>query len=368
MAASPGTSRGLHSRLSAWEARTPRACALLIVALLPLAGRPLVAQRPGVDSAARPADRRNARESLSLLRDTARLKPKPPSPAVARLVGEYSSGADTLIVLERSDKPYGILRDRETALSPVQFTPDDAARARSVRLGTRTFGRSAVGTEEGVTFRVTPLRPVDDLRREALASVPPAESGSFRTSNLVEVVALEAGIHLDIRYASANNFLGAPMYSSARAFLQAPAARALVRVHRALAAYGYGLLIHDAYRPWYVTRMFWDATSGADHEFVANPSTGSRHNRGAAVDLTMYDRQSGRAVRMTGGYDEFSHRSYAAYPGGTALERWQRDLLRREMETAGFTVNPSEWWHFDYDGWKEYPLLNVRFEQVRVSR
>ena len=302
------------------------------------------------------------------MRDPGRFKPKPASPAVARLVGEYCSGPDTLIVLERADEPYGILRDRETVLSPAQFAPDAVIRAKSIRLGTRTLARCAVGTEEGVTFRVTPLHPVEDLRRQALASVPPAESGSFRVSDLVEVVTLEAGIQLDIRYASANNFLGAPMYSSARAFLQGPAARALVRAHRALAAYGYGLLIHDAYRPWYVTRMFWDATAGADHEFVANPSTGSRHNRGAAVDLTMYDRQSGRAVRMTGGYDEFSHRSYAAYPGGTALERWRRDLLRREMEAVGFTVNPAEWWHFDYDGWKEYPLLNVPFEQLSPAR
>ncbi len=155
------------------------------------------------------------------------------------------------------------------------------------------------------------------------------------------------------------------MYSSARAFMERPAALAVARAHRALAAYGYGLLIHDAYRPWYVTKMFWDATPPSQHEFVADPAAGSRHNRGAAVDLTLYSRETGAPIRMTGGYDEFSHRSYADYPGGTALERWHRDLLRRVMEAQGFAVNPSEWWHFDFLGWHDYPIVNIPFERLR---
>ena len=158
------------------------------------------------------------------------------------------------------------------------------------------------------------------------------------------------------------------MYSSARAFLQRPAAEALGRAHRALAPYGFGLLIHDAYRPWYVTRMFWDATTGAERGFVANPATGSKHNRGAAVDLTLYELATGAAVRMTGGYDEFSERSYAQYPGGTAVQRWMRDLLRRVLEQQGFSVNPSEWWHFDYGNWRDYPLLNLPFEAIGPLR
>ena len=185
------------------------------------------------------------------------------------------------------------------------------------------------------------------------------ESGHHLRGDLTGVAGLYHGVKLDIRYATANNFMGAPMYSSARAFLQRPAAEALIRAHRALAAYGFGLLIHDAYRPWYVTRMFWDATTGAERGFVANPATGSKHNRGAAVDLTLYELSTGAAVRMTGGYDEFSERSYAQYPGGTALQRWTRDLLRRVMERQGFTVNPSEWWHFDYEQRRKDPLLNT---------
>src|SRR4029079_19084019 len=134
------------------------------------------------------------------------------------------------------------------------------------------------------------------------------------------LVKLDSTIHLDIRCATARNFLGQPLYTQARAFLQRPAAEALVRVQRSLRDQGYGLLIHDGYRPWYVTRMFWDATPPAQHEFVANPATGSRHNRGCAVDLSLYDFRTGKPVEMPGTYDEFSHRSYPSFPGGTSRQ------------------------------------------------
>jgi D-alanyl-D-alanine dipeptidase len=147
--------------------------------------------------------------------------------------------------------------------------------------------------------------------------------------------------------------------------MQRPAAEALARAHRKLEAEGYGLLIHDAYRPWYVTKMFWDATPEDKHIFVADPATGSRHNRGCAVDLTLYDRKTGVPLTMTGGYDEMSDRSFAFYPGGTSLQRWQRDLLRRALEEQGFAVYEWEWWHFDYKDWEKYGVSNARFEEIR---
>jgi D-alanyl-D-alanine dipeptidase len=155
------------------------------------------------------------------------------------------------------------------------------------------------------------------------------------------------------------------VYTSARAFLQRPAAEAMVRAHRDLVKQGYGLLVFDGYRPWYVTKIFWDATPVDKHEFVANPAEGSRHNRGCAVDLTLYDLKTGREVEMTGGYDEMSERSYPNYKGGTAEQRGRRDLLRGVMEKQGFTVFPSEWWHFDYRDWGHYGIQNVRFEDIK---
>jgi D-alanyl-D-alanine dipeptidase len=213
-------------------------------------------------------------------------------------------------------------------------------------------------------FRITPVRDVAELRREALALQPPPEKGPFHEVDLVDVVTLDPTIHLDIRYATSDNFLGTPVYDSARALLQREAALALVRADRALRAQGYGLLIHDAYRPWWVTKVFWEATPEDKREFVADPSRGSRHNRGCAVDLTLYRLSDGQPVVMPSLYDEMSERSYPSYAGGSAEARANRERLRSAMEAEGFTVFQSEWWHFDFRSWREYPILNVPFDRI----
>jgi D-alanyl-D-alanine dipeptidase len=205
---------------------------------------------------------------------------------------------------------------------------------------------------------------VAELRAEAQAATPPAEAGPFRPVDLVEVTSLDPTLRLDVRYATADNFLSTPVYEEARAFLQRPAAEALVRAHRALRAEGYGLLIHDAYRPWWVTRVFWDATPPDRRDFVADPSKGSRHNRACAVDLTLYRLSDGRAVEMPSLYDEMTERAYPAYAGGTPEQRALRDRLRSAMEREGFAVFESEWWHFDHRDWRSYPILNLPFEKL----
>ena len=211
---------------------------------------------------------------------------------------------------------------------------------------------------------VKPTRSIAEIRSESLAARPPEEKGTYRNSDLVELAKLDPTIHLDIRYATANDFLGRAVYTQARAFLQRPAAEALVRALHRLQPYGYGLLLHDGYRPWHVTKIFWEATPTDGKIFVADPAQGSRHNRGCAVDLTLYDLKTDEPAEMTGLYDEMSPRSFPDYPGGTSLQRWHRDLLRRAMDSEGFSVHESEWWHFDYKDWKEYPILNVPFEKL----
>jgi D-alanyl-D-alanine dipeptidase len=224
---------------------------------------------------------------------------------------------------------------------------------------------AALAQDRPAIFRIAPVRPVAELRAEALKASPPKEDGQFRPTDLVELAKLDPKIKLDIRYATTDNFLSTPVYTSARAFLQRPAAEALLRAHRELAQQGYGLLIFDAYRPWFVTRIFWEATPADKHEFVADPSKGSRHNRGCAVDLTLYDLKTGREVEMTGVYDEMTERSYPTYKGGTAEQRRTRDVLRAAMEKQGFAVYETEWWHFDYKDWKSYAIQNVPFEKIR---
>jgi D-alanyl-D-alanine dipeptidase len=197
---------------------------------------------------------------------------------------------------------------------------------------------------------------------------PPREAGVFRPADLVELVSLDPTIHLDIRYATADNFVGRPVYTEARAFLQRPAAEALLRAHRALREQGYGLLVFDGYRPWAVTKTFWDVTSGAQRAFVADPRQGSKHNRGCAVDLSLYDLATGREVEMPSAYDEMSERADPGFQGGTAAQRAARDLLRATMEKEGFRVEPNEWWHFNYKDWRAYPILDIPFSAIGPPR
>ncbi len=196
-------------------------------------------------------------------------------------------------------------------------------------------------------------------------SGPPHESGSFRKSDLVELIRLDSTFKLDIRYATSNNFAHRAVYPAARSFLQRPAAEALVSVNRELKSLGYTLALFDGYRPWSVTKTFWDNTPVEKRNFVADPKVGSRHNRGCAIDLTLYDLAKGKEVEMTGAYDEMSKRSYPDYKGGTDEQRKLRDLLRSKMEANGFTVNEFEWWHFDFKDWKAYRIENVQFDEIK---
>jgi zinc D-Ala-D-Ala dipeptidase len=194
-------------------------------------------------------------------------------------------------------------------------------------------------------------------------SGPPKEANK-READLVELITLDKSIKLDIRYATADNFVGRQVYPEARAFLQRPAAEALVRVNKKLKKQHLGLVIFDGYRPWTITKLFWEVTPEDKRKFVADPQKGSKHNRGCAVDLSIYDRKTGKLIDMPSGYDEFSDRASPDYKGGTDEERSNRDMLRRLMEAEGFTVNPNEWWHFDYKNWEDYAIYDISFTEA----
>jgi D-alanyl-D-alanine dipeptidase len=329
-----------------------------------------------------------------------------PLPAPARwrgLIGEYGPDNDILLILEKDGKlcalfkrtdyeplnevsrnlfkfhspetPAGqylvFKRDPRGRATQVEIVPNPWARgyplAKDVLLSSTLLKRRQIEPESGNQLRVNPLRPVPELMKEARAAQPPNENGEFRQTDLVELAKLDPTIRLEIRYATTNNFLGTVFYSEARAFMQRPAAEAVVRASLKLKALGYGLLIHDAYRPWYVTKVFWDATPDDKKVFVADPAKGSRHNRGCAVDLTLYDLKTKKPVEMVSTYDETTDRAYPDYPGGTSLQRWHRKLLRDAMEAEGFTVYQAEWWHFDFKDWQKYRIGNVPFDQIGTN-
>jgi D-alanyl-D-alanine dipeptidase len=184
---------------------------------------------------------------------------------------------------------------------------------------------------------------------------------------LIELITLDNTIMLDIRYATADNFVGRAVYNESRAFLQRPAADGVVRVHRALESFGLGLVIYDGYRPWSITKLFWEVVPTEHRIYVADPAKGSKHNRGCAVDLGVFHRHTGEAVPMPSGFDEFTERASPDYTGGTDEERGNRDLLRRLMEAEGFIVNPNEWWHFDHSDWEKHPIYDLSFAEAAKS-
>jgi serine beta-lactamase-like protein LACTB len=311
--------------------------------------------------------------------------PPPEPPAKWKgLIGEYGWDHNTLYIYESAGRLHALIEwteidplteESETVFAfpadrgmyhgeKLVFTRDASGRATQVEAAKVVFQRRTIDGENGETFKVTAVRPLDQLRKDALAATPPAEKGDFRKPDLVDLETVP-GVKLDIRYATENNFLGTKFYTSAKAFMQRPAADALGRVQAKLKDRGYGLLVYDAYRPWYVTKMFRDATPPKFHSFVADPAKGSRHNRGCAVDLGLYDLKTGKVVEVVSGYDEFSDRAFADYPAGTSRQRWHRDLLRRAMEDEGFTVYEEEWWHFDYKDWAKYPIMNRTFEELK---
>lgn len=309
--------------------------------------------------------------------------PAPPPERWLGLIGEYGWDHDILFVYEDGGRlwvliewvfryplteesenvfafpGYGLYQDEK-----IIFTRDSAGKATVALAAEVPFLRRDAELDSGKTFKIQPLFPAERLREVALAADPPAEPRDFLPVDLVELTSLDPTIKLDIRYATTNNFMGTVFYEQPRAFMQRPAAEALVKALQGLKEQGYGLLVHDAYRPWFVTKMFWEATPVELRRFVANPDNGSRHNRGCAVDLTLYDLKTGAVVPMVSGYDEFSERAYPNYVGGTARERWHRELLRRSMESVGFDVYEFEWWHFDFHQWRDYPILNRPFETI----
>jgi len=316
--------------------------------------------------------------------DPPKAAPAAPPKAMLGLIGEYGWDHNVLFIYEQVGKLYALIEwvcfypltaiDGDTYAFPdhglyhgekLIFRRDRSGRATEVEAAKVVFKRRKIDGENGETFKIVPQKPIAELRVEAMKSTPPDEKGEFRKPELVDLATVSDTIKFDIRYATKNNFLGEAVYSKSKAFLQKPAAEALGKVHADLKDRGYGLLVYDAYRPWHITKIFWDATPVKLRNFVADPAKGSRHNRGCAVDLGLYELKTGEPIEMVSGYDEFGDRAAVDYTGGTSRQRWYRDLLRRAMERRGFAVYEAEWWHYDFADWSKYPLGNVAFDELK---
>lgn len=179
---------------------------------------------------------------------------------------------------------------------------------------------------------------------------------------LIDLEKAIPGIVLDIRYATTNNFTGERIYDEAKAYARKPVAEALRKIQRDLGEHGMGLKIFDAYRPYRATVKFYEVYG--DTTYVASPYRGSRHNRGCAVDLTIVDLASGKELKMPTGYDAFTKDAWPSTQVRDPVARENRSLLIDAMEKHGFRVNSSEWWHFDFQGWRNFEVLDIEFSEL----
>ena len=213
------------------------------------------------------------------------------------------------------------------------------------------------------TFYIIPIKEISELREISKNSNPPILDSLDSHKKLVDLKKLDDEFQLDIRYASTNNFMRSKFYENERAFFDISAADRLIEAKNELKELGYGIIIYDAYRPWFVTKMFWEGTPENLKHFVANPENGSSHNKGCAIDIGLYDIETGESIVMISGYDEFTERAYPNYMGGSKKQRDIRDMLIQVMERNDFTVYEYEWWHFNYNGC-DSGIMNYSFEEL----
>jgi D-alanyl-D-alanine dipeptidase len=241
--------------------------------------------------------------------------------------------------------------------SEVRFNRDRSGWGISLNIGNYSLSRIFTRGETGKPRRIRPASPLKQLRETAAKEVPP-NLPYEKTADLVDITSVVPGVHLDLRYTTANNLFGEPLVVSKKAYLDRTAAAALGRVQQKLQAYGYGLVIWEGYRSWTDFDAASKALGPAHAGMLPAPAEGYSHNSGRSVDVSLYDLESGENISMISDFDEISPAQYAAFPGGTQLNRWRRDLLRSLMTAEGFTASGDEWWHFDYDKAHSYKVLN----------
>lgn len=254
-------------------------------------------------------------------------------------------------------------RDRIVKID-VKFERDKEGKGVTCIIDGKRYTRSFFLGENNNDFTVKSTAIVDILKQEAIAAKMPEQKAGLLTAELVNILSLDPTIKVEMKYATENNFLNMKMYDEEKAFVDLEMGKSLVQVHKKLAAFGYGLLIWDAYRPWYVTKMFYDALPADDKSLLASPEQGSELNKGRAIDVSLYDLTTGEPIKMISGFDELSLRTFSRFQGGSELNRFQRDLLRFLMEEEGFTGINHEWWHFSYKDIDNYRLLNTPFNAI----
>lgn len=263
---------------------------------------------------------------------------------------------DSYILLEA-----GPMNNTETS---VRFERDPDGYGITCKIGGNRYSRAFFGADRGKPFRLPPPSDWQALKKTASEAVIPSALTTGKQAQLVDVAKVTTGIKLDLRYAGSDNCFGTPIVDVKQAYLDKEAAAALGRVQKKLADYGYGLVIWEAYRPWSISKLAYDAFPDDKKQMLPTPEQGFSHNTGRSVDVSLYYLETGEPVVMISDFDEPSARQYTSFAGGTDLERYQRDLLHQLMSLEGFAGSDMEWWHFDYDPDTVYSHLNIPLQEL----
>ncbi|HEY6063769.1 MAG TPA: M15 family metallopeptidase [Chitinophagaceae bacterium] len=214
---------------------------------------------------------------------------------------------------------------------------------------------NATGQDSG--FIRPPVTDKADVYRAQVKKDP--------AKKMVELRTFIPGIIYDLRYATTNNFMHQLMYpeKTTVTFMRLPATEALQKVQKELNETGLGVKIFDAYRPYSVSVKFWELVH--DERYVANPSKGSGHNRGIAVDLTIIDLKTGRELDMGTGFDNFTDTAHQTFTNLPEEILQNRGLLRSTMEKYGFKALDTEWWHFYLANGSSFEILDIGFKKLK---
>ena len=255
----------------------------------------------------------------------------------------------------------GPLLSAETA---VHFVRDSDGNGIVCKIGGKRFARDFFPGEGSKVMRIEGNTDYQSLKDAAYRAAMPAKLQQGQPGRLVRIRSAVPNVKFDLRYADSNNIFGVSLFEATEAFAEVETVSALEKAAEKLAARGYGLLVWEGYRPWYVSKLAFDLLPKDKKAMLPVPEKGEDRNTGRTVDVSLYDLKTGEAVNMISDFDEVSVRQYPGFTGGTERQRNLRDMLAAVMKDCGFTQGKEEWWHFtlgDTVGWQH---LNIPYGQI----
>ena len=249
--------------------------------------------------------------------------------------------------------------------APVHFERDADGNGIVCKIGGKRFARNFFPGEGTKVYRLEANADYRSLKDVASGAALPAKLQQGQSGRLVRIRSAVPNVKFDLRYARADNIFGVPLYDAGEAYVEAETAAALKKAADKLATHGYGLLIWEGYRPWYVSKLASDLLPKDKKGMMPAPEKGEDRNTGRTVDVSLYNLANGEAVTMISDFDEVSVRQFPAFPGGTEQQRFLRDMLAAVMKDCGFIQGKEEWWHFtlgDVHGWQS---LNIPYGQIK---